>query len=330
MKIRLHINALRPADETDLLRRQLQRVYGLANVNVEASPGIELPRSVRTLLAFERMLHRIPAGAHTASASNAENANSSAPDEPDVGVDLRGDAPTVSNAKLSLKVLYDGVCDDRRIYAALLASRLPLIEIADASSGRILAAGTPCVDNAETLAEATQYIFSRIATLISSAIEQPRSLAPAATLEVALPKALRLAEIELRNLANAASRRLYRLCCYAPHWRIGWRFIDGPGVAEQHNLGGKPWQVLADPGNRFYADPMPIVVNGRSYIFFEDFPHATHKGMISFVEVNADGSVGPVQPVLEESWHLSYPFLLQIGGHIFMVPESSGARDVAV
>ena len=64
--------------------------------------------------------------------------------------------------------------------------------------------------------------------------------------------------------------------------------------------------------------------------FFEDYSHATQKGIISFVEVQADGSVSPVRPVLEESWHLSYPFLLQIGRDIFLVPKSSGARDVAV
>ena len=330
MKIRLHINDLRPADETGLLVRQLQRVHGASNISVDAQPGIELPRSVRTLLTLERMLHRMAAATHKPSASGIESTSSSSDDQPDVVIDLRGDAPPAKNAKQNLKVLYDGVCDDRRIYAALLASRLPLIEIADASSRRVLAAGTPCVDNAETLAEAAQYIFARVATLISSAIAQPRSLAPGNALEVVLPGVMRLAEIELRNLANAASRRLYRLCCHAPHWRIGWRLNDGPGVAEQHNLGGEPWRVLADPGNRFYADPMPIVVNGRMYIFFEDFPHATRKGIISFVEVNVDGSVGPVQPVLEESWHLSYPFLLQIGADIFMVPESSGARDVAV
>lgn len=330
MKIRLHINSLRPTNETGLFVRQLQRMYGLGNVSVDARTGMELPRSVRTLLTLEQMLHRIPTNTNKSSSSGAESAQSSATDQADVVVDLRGDAPLAQNAKLSLKVLYDGVCDDRRIYAALLASRLPLIEIADVSSGRVLAAGTPCVDNAETLTQATQNIFARVATLVSTAIEQPRSLAPGKPVHVALPGVMRLAEIELRNLANAASRRLYRLCCHAPHWRIGWRFIDGPGVAEQRNLGGKPWRVLADPGNRFYADPMPIVVNGRTYIFFEDYPHSTKKGIISFVEVHADGSVGPVQPVLEESWHLSYPFLLQIGRDIFMVPESSSARDVAV
>ena len=135
---------------------------------------------------------------------------------------------------------------------------------------------------------------------------------------------------EARNLSHSVVRRLYHLCCFAPHWRIGWRMGDSEGVAERAHLGGLPWRVLADPGNRFYADPMPIQVNGRYFIFFEDFPHQTQKGIISFVEVDNNGPVGPVRPVLEENWHLSYPFLVVHNGHIFMIPESSGNREVVL
>jgi hypothetical protein len=35
-------------------------------------------------------------------------------------------------------------------------------------------------------------------------------------------------------------------------------------------------------------------------------------------------------PVLEEPWHLSYPFLIEEGGQIFMIPESSANRDIAI
>ena len=35
-------------------------------------------------------------------------------------------------------------------------------------------------------------------------------------------------------------------------------------------------------------------------------------------------------PVLEEPWHLSYPFLIEWGGDIWMIPESSANRDIAI
>jgi len=38
----------------------------------------------------------------------------------------------------------------------------------------------------------------------------------------------------------------------------------------------------------------------------------------------------PVIPVLEEPWHLSYPFLIEHDDELWMIPESSGNRDVAL
>jgi hypothetical protein len=35
-------------------------------------------------------------------------------------------------------------------------------------------------------------------------------------------------------------------------------------------------------------------------------------------------------PVLEEPWHLSYPFLIERGGELFMIPESSANRDITL
>jgi hypothetical protein len=37
-----------------------------------------------------------------------------------------------------------------------------------------------------------------------------------------------------------------------------------------------------------------------------------------------------MRPVLEEPWHLSYPFLIEHGGEIFMIPESSANRTVTL
>jgi hypothetical protein len=131
-------------------------------------------------------------------------------------------------------------------------------------------------------------------------------------------------------VSYAIARHLYRLCYYAPHWRIGWRLI-APGKAGIHetlSLAGTRWNFLSDPGMRFFADPFPIGVGGKHYIFFEDFAHRGEKGVISCVEVEESGTVGPVRQVLEEPWHLSYPFLFEDGGDIFMLPESSANRSL--
>ena len=134
----------------------------------------------------------------------------------------------------------------------------------------------------------------------------------------------------LRGLAGAIARRIYRLCCYAPHWHVGWRTTDDAGVWASKNLSGPPWAILADPGHRFYADPFPVTWQGRTFVFFEELDHRLGKGTISAIEFGAAGPTGPVLPVLEEPWHLSYPFLIEHDGEMWMIPESSEHRDVAL
>jgi hypothetical protein len=137
-----------------------------------------------------------------------------------------------------------------------------------------------------------------------------------------------MAAFEGKSLARSLVRHLYYLCCYAPHWRTCWRIVDGPDLLDTRTLTGTSWNVIPDPGFRFYADPFPIVHNGRTYVFVEDLDHRRNKGVISVIPFTGRGPAGPAQPVLEEPWHLSYPFLLAHAGQIWMIPESSAARTI--
>jgi hypothetical protein len=131
-------------------------------------------------------------------------------------------------------------------------------------------------------------------------------------------------------LALSIAKEVYRLCCYSPHWHIGWRYVENADVWKTGDLSGPGWQVLPDPGNRFYADPFPITWMGRTFVFFEDLDHRVGKGTISAVEFDGTGPVGGAIPVLEEAWHLSYPFLIEHDNQLWMIPESSANRDVAL
>ena len=332
MKIELHINPCRENSWVPNLTERLASRFGGVAISVLRGEAVELPAAVQQLLNFEDILYRrAPTPAQPEVHASHLPEQVSVPYSPDdLVIELAPSLSSGPSAARRLRVLFDGVCDDAQLYAAYLSDRLPHIEIADASSQRVLAAGIPCTDNATSLKEAVEYAYARVVTLVMAALENPRDLTAMEPQRRPFPSAPQLAVQELRNLAAAAVRRLYRMCCYAPHWQIGWRWIEGPGVMERGDLGGAPWHVLADPGRRFYADPMPIIHDGRAYIFFEDLPHATQKGVISYVEVIANGPVGPVRPVLEEPWHLSYPFLIGDGGQVFMIPEASASRKVTL
>ncbi len=284
---------------------------------VAAEPG---PRSstVDLLFELERLIYRLPSP------------------RPSDRIDWReldgGAAGEVQ--PLHLTVLYDGSPSEAAMLAALLDGRTPRVSIIDAVTGDRLATGDPGTDNAGSVREASEFVHVRTITLVLVALKNfadgkvlpPVPSAGADFAHVAPAKAARKLA---RSVVHAAARRLYHLACYAPHWQIGCRFVPlGGGVYETLSIADAKWNIVASPPERFFADPFPIAVDGRNYIFFEDLDHRTQKGVISFVEVARDGTHGPVQTVLEEPWHLSYPFLIEDAGAIYMIPESSSNRSV--
>jgi hypothetical protein len=87
---------------------------------------------------------------------------------------------------------------------------------------------------------------------------------------------------------------------------------------------------LMPPKDRYWADPFVLEKSGRYFIFFEDLPFAAGKAHISMVEVSREGGVTPPVKVLERDYHLSYPFLVEQDGELYMIPESSRNRTVEV
>lgn len=131
----------------------------------------------------------------------------------------------------------------------------------------------------------------------------------------------------LRHLArlapNIASRALQRLL-FVDQWFIGFRFGD-----ERDWHGDlRRFRLLMPPTDRFWADPFPIERCGRHFIFFEELVFSRGKAHISVMEVNEDGRWSPPVPVLERDYHLSYPFLIEHGGELYMVPETGHNRTV--
>jgi len=85
---------------------------------------------------------------------------------------------------------------------------------------------------------------------------------------------------------------------------------------------------VASPWSRYFADPFLLRRGDRSYVFFEDFDYLRRIGRISVCEIGRDLAASPPVTALAEPHHLSYPFLFERGGRLFMLPESSHARSI--
>lgn len=85
---------------------------------------------------------------------------------------------------------------------------------------------------------------------------------------------------------------------------------------------------VTDMAATYVADPFMIRVGNLWYMFFEILPVSVEKGVIGLA-FSEDGLKWIYhQVVLEEPFHLSYPYIFEFGGDYFMVPESHQDRSV--
>lgn len=127
-----------------------------------------------------------------------------------------------------------------------------------------------------------------------------------------------MARFAVRRATTAVARRLkHRRRTY--HWRLAWRRADPAGTLPQ-TIAGFSW--IESPPGHFYADPFLVHRGGRTWTFFEDFLYAERRGRLACAEIHPDGTLGDVVPVLDRDRHLSYPFVFEYRGEMFMIPET--------
>ena len=300
------------------------------HVSIEWNPGGEAPPSaVGLLFMLERLIYGLPAD-DTWTAAPAELARfSAASGSADLVLDFTESVTNADtrDAARTWRITFDGVASEVAALAALMHSRTPVVAISDAATGAVIVSGRPGTETAGILTLAYRDVLARTTMLITGALDRAASrvdaTAPANPLDT-----ITVARFAAKSLARAAARRLYSLCYNAPHWRVGWRFVEGADVIDLRAHPKTGWRDLPDDRRRFYADPFPIERDGRLLLFVEDFAHALGYGVISAVEFGGTGPVGVPRPVLDIGSHLSYPFVFEHRGAVWMVPESVATGTV--
>jgi hypothetical protein len=72
----------------------------------------------------------------------------------------------------------------------------------------------------------------------------------------------------------------------------------------------------------FLADPFGIERDGVRHVFVEQYDYRTRHGTIECLAYARDGALLDRRRVLAEPWHLSYPFVFEAEGGIYMLPEA--------
>ena len=329
LTIRLDPNRLRQW-HLRLVQRLAQRPLTRAVVEWDGGAvAAPLPRVATIMAAIECLIYRLPRRNPFAAATPADFARFVSRDVggPDVVVfDLSGGDSRPGERTWHL--YFDSRREDATAIGALVRSRTPIVSIVDAATGGEIVSGHPGVQNSRVLPRAFDDVMARSATLVKAALDGATPRFRGERPVHARAGTAAIAWFWLKSMSFAVLTLFYRLFYNTPHWRIGYRFVGGRDVVDlrAHPVGG--WSVLADNGLRFYSDPFPVEKDGRTFLFLEDLEHRLNRGVISVVEFDSGGPIGTPRPVLDTGSHLSYPFVFEHGGEMWMVPESCSTATV--
>lgn len=84
---------------------------------------------------------------------------------------------------------------------------------------------------------------------------------------------------------------------------------------------------IKNPPNHFLADPFVIRRGNDHYCFVEDFDYAVGRAAIGVYKIDKGGH-SHLGNVLEEEFHLSFPYLFEEAGELYMCPETVQAKDI--
>ena len=121
---------------------------------------------------------------------------------------------------------------------------------------------------------------------------------------------------------------LVRMDCnfYGERWTVG--------ISKGYYLevGIKNIEIHPVPKGEFWADPFLYrnLQDNTLYLFVERFPFKERKGIIACGKVDSQLHIHDMHDILEKSYHLSYPHLIEENGNLYMMPESSANKRLEV
>ncbi|MBW1615461.1 MAG: hypothetical protein JRJ49_02790 [Deltaproteobacteria bacterium] len=98
--------------------------------------------------------------------------------------------------------------------------------------------------------------------------------------------------------------------------------------SDWHNANLKKGVKIKNPKNHFFADPFVITKNNRTICYLEDYSYKRKKGCITAVELIDQKNYKILGPVIEEPFHMSFPFLFEYKKELYMVPETIKANSI--
>jgi hypothetical protein len=88
------------------------------------------------------------------------------------------------------------------------------------------------------------------------------------------------------------------------------------------------FNIVKNPWRYWCADPFLFDYNGKTFIFCEAFDIFHDKGIIAYRYIKKNGKLSKLKSCLNLPFHLSYPYIFNYNGEVFMVPETGSVDEI--
>ncbi|MEW6402295.1 MAG: hypothetical protein AB1649_10875 [Chloroflexota bacterium] len=106
-----------------------------------------------------------------------------------------------------------------------------------------------------------------------------------------------------------------------------WVILVGRNV-DYESPSWQDFRPLLPASDRYWADPFVLARSENYYVFIEEKIYQTGRGRIACLTLDKDGNLLSNQTVLERPYHLSYPFIFEYNGKMYMLPETAQNRTL--
>lgn len=317
-------------------------------VSIQTVDGGDALRSAsRLLLTAEQRLRFYGAdwlGAE-APASDENNSSHTPLKAIDLLIDLTNNAEPIqslsaaSPAERVLRALFDGTPGEAALLTSLLNGQSPLLMVDDSGRAGKWTIGMPANEAPYRLTVGYDQVVSRLVEGLQKIVRQIATDNEGHTEAVRCAGALHrrgeqqrfhaapVARYALRRAARKLRRLRDKVFGRSEHWAVAWRRI-GADTPLPNTIDIGDYHVVPDDGKRFYADPFVMSWQGTHALFVEELDFSRGYGTIASAMFLPDGSLGPFRTVLDTGGHLSYPYLFEDGGTLYMLPESHATGRV--
>jgi hypothetical protein len=131
-----------------------------------------------------------------------------------------------------------------------------------------------------------------------------------------------IASYQIKTLIIVVRRLLNRLSGRHQRWGVAYQFVE-----DWQSSSLSRSNMIVNPPHRFLADPFVVRHGDVDVCFVEDYDFRTNRGKISVFKI-AGNHYEELGPVLDEPFHLSYPFVFAVENELYMCPETAEIREI--